>query len=73
MKYKVGDKVTIRKDLEIDKVYYMEDRMECDAFVDDMAEFIGKEVTISDNAFKYCIQEDSSMYNWTDEMFESEE
>lgn len=70
MKYKVGDKVKVRDDLEICNFYggYMYDEY--------MSHFRGKEVTIKDvsngNTF-YTIREDvSSFYRWTDEMFEDE-
>jgi hypothetical protein len=68
MKYKVGDKVRVRKDLVIDSVYggY--------SFPEGMAMFRGKVVTISKrlNNGKYYILEDNSGYawTWTNEMFE---
>jgi hypothetical protein len=68
MKYKVGDKVRVRKDLVIDSVYGG------DSFPEGMAMFRGKVVTISKrlNNGKYYILEDNSGYawTWTNEMFE---
>lgn len=68
MKYKVGDKVRVRKDLVIDSIYGE------DSFTEEMAMFRGKVVTISKilNNGKYYILEDGSEYDWswTNEMFE---
>jgi len=68
MKYKVGDKVRVRKDLVIDSVYGG------DSFTEGMAMFRGKVVTISKilNNGKYYILEDDSecAWSWTNEMFE---
>lgn len=64
MRYKVGDKVRVRKDLKEQMGYG------CQRFVDSMKKQMGKIVTISnvvDDRY-YYIQEDN--YNWTDEMFE---
>lgn len=65
MKYKVGDKVKIREDLDTDKIY---DGWGCSK---DMAQCGGKIATIvrcCDNS--YQIDVDDKIYNWTDEMFE---
>lgn len=69
--YHVGDKVKIREDLEIDECYE-----EC-CFVDDMEEFKGEIVTISeayvgkyDGKDKYHIKEDDGEFCWTNDMFE---
>ena len=65
MKYKVGDKVRVRKDLVIDSSYGRED------FVEEMKSFIGKVVTISKVIDEeYLILEDDGDYAWTEEMFE---
>lgn len=65
MKYKVGDKVRVRKDLVIDSNYGRED------FVEEMKSFIGKVVTISKVIDEeYMILEDDGDYAWTEEMFE---
>ena len=69
MKYKVGDKVRVRKDLEVGKSYYMEDDMSYDMFVESMAKWRGKIVTIERcSDYEYRIEGDT--YSWTDEMFE---
>ena len=67
-KFKVGDKVKVRKDLIVEQKYGNQ------TFVDDMKNLCGKTVTIEsviDYANYYGIKEDG--YWWTDEMFESNE
>ena len=63
MKYKVGDKVLVRKDLMVGKFYG------CDIFIDYMTCAKGKIATITslEGMCKYCI--DLCSYFWTDEMF----
>jgi hypothetical protein len=67
MKYKVGDKVRIRRDLEIGQLY---DGCLCTKGMQDLA---GKVVCITEvhkiyGNHRYCIA--SSSWYWTDEMFE---
>ena len=64
MKYKIGDKVRVREDLEVNKVYGEE------VFVSQMTPLKGKEVTISYTYSDgyYRIKEDSKGLRWTDEM-----
>ena len=65
MKYKVGDKVRIRKDLIVDKEYGNE------SFVIGMKGMLGKTVTIdsvNEGVELYRIRECG--FNWTEEMFE---
>lgn len=65
MKYKVGDKVKVKSDLEKNTSYGGK------IFVRDMAVYRGKNVEISkvhDDA--YCIKESDRAWFWTDEMFE---
>ena len=66
-KYKIGDKVKVRGDLVIDKIYGS------DSFTNGMIYFRGKEVTIETvldrDTDKYIIKE-LTEYNWTNEMFE---
>lgn len=67
MKYKVGDKVRVRSDLEIGE-YYGDDQ-----FIDEMADLRGKIVTIESvcsSNYKECYYISESIYNWTDEMLE---
>ena len=64
MKFKVGDRVRIRKDLKkgYDFKYYVADKME---------KFKGKTVTIySVNSEAYRIEEDNMNWDWTEDMFE---
>lgn len=46
MRFKVGDKVRVRKDLEAGKRYYMDDKKASDIFMFGMKEFLGEIVTI---------------------------
>lgn len=66
MKYKVGDKVKIREDLEVGKEYN-----DC-TFIIDMEKYKGKMATItyiySDDS--YDIDLDDGNWFWTDEMLE---
>lgn len=65
MKYKVGDKIKIRKDLDIDKIYGNWDCSE------DMIQYGGMIATIikcKDDSYK--IDVDDKLYSWSDEMFE---
>jgi hypothetical protein len=65
MKYKVGDKVRVRKDLVVNSYYGGAD------FVEEMKSFIGKVVTISKVIGNdYMILEDDGDYVWTNEIFE---
>ena len=67
MKYKVGDKVKIRTDLDINTVY---NGWDCSR---DMVLFGGRIATIVkcyDDS--YHIDIDNEDYNWTDKMFENE-
>nr|DAQ30436.1 MAG TPA: Nfn subunit A, Nfn subunit [Caudoviricetes sp.] len=67
MRYKVGDKVRVRSDLQISRRYgsYM--------FASGMDDYKGSVVTISkahQNLYFYCIEEDGGRWIWADEMFE---
>ena len=65
MKYKVGDKVKVRSDLQDGEIYG------CYVFSEGMKKHKGKNVTISfalDGC--YDIEEDRGKYTWTDKMFE---
>ncbi len=62
MKYKVGDKVRVRSDLEVGKNY---------GFVKGMQEYLGKEATIIfKNKYIYYLDIDENIFNWNDEMLE---
>jgi len=68
LKFKKGDRVTVRKDLVAVNKYGRT------FFVQLMEGFKGKEVTIC-GAYEYecyTIEEDSMKFNWTDEMFENQ-
>lgn len=66
MKFKVGDKARVKKDLEGDKTYGV------DSFVYGMEKYRGKIVTIIGvwNDGEYRIKEDNGDWFWTDEMLE---
>lgn len=69
-KYKVGDKVRVRDDLEVDVGYYMENGRQI-AYVSDMNKFLGKIVTISLAHISYYeIVGDDEKWCFSDEMFE---
>ena len=71
MKYKVGDKLRVKKDLKIDTAYFMEDRSGSDCIVDDMLQFSNQVAVITHcNDTFYQINLDKGAYYWTDEMFE---
>lgn len=68
MKYKVGDKVKIREDLDTDEMY---DGWDCS---EEMLQYGGKIATIvkcCDDSYKINVGD--NFYNWTDEMFEDVE
>lgn len=66
-KYKVGETVKVRDDLVVGNRYYMEDGT-WNIFVEEMKEFLGKDVKIvSTNFNQYQIE--GSSKNWADEMF----
>lgn len=64
-KYKAGDKVIVREDLVVNRLYGI------DEFVSSMEKFKGKTVTISRVTAKgeYNLEEDKYGFFWTDEMF----
>jgi hypothetical protein len=65
MKYKVGDKVRVRSDLQINGSYGAY------TFVSEMSDYKGSVVAISEVYLTcYCIEEDKGIWKWTDEMFE---
>ena len=73
MKYKVGDKVLIRRDLICGQRYYNENSQVFDIMTHYKTLFCGKVVTIGaiDERFqKYYIKENPHMFSWTDGMFD---
>lgn len=78
MKYKVGDKVRVKKDLKLCQRYYMENKKGgVNTFVPPMTDYRGQMVTISKiiNG-QYCVKECPYGTNhkpvlWTDGMFDS--
>lgn len=65
IKYKIKDKVRVRKDLKIE-VEYGDMK-----FTEEMLKYKGEEVTISEKYSRYYyINEDGGEWCWTDEMFE---
>ena len=71
MKYKIGDKVKVKDDLELGKCYFMSDAYTRDTVDSEMLRFRGEEVTIlcCTPTKKYSIREDGGEWVWTDEMF----
>ena len=69
MKYNIGDKVRIRKDLIVNEYYGKID------FIEDMKKYLGKETIIcgidyeNGKEFGYLLK-DCDLYTWTDEMLE---
>lgn len=67
MRYKVGDKVRVRKDLVVDEKY------DGEYFIENMTQYRGKTVTIYEvfeDVNRYEIKEDHEAWSWNDEMFE---
>lgn len=71
MKYKVGDKVQVRKDLNDDDEYWMEDGSQVNHATEDMVKLKSRICTIksTDNG-QYKLEEDPNNWCWTDGMFE---
>jgi hypothetical protein len=71
-KYKAGDKVVVRKDLENGCEYWNEDKTDSYCVIPSMKKFSGEIVTIKKVIGNgvYTIEEDGGMCAWTDEMFE---
>jgi len=75
LKYKVGDKVRVRKDLIEGERYSMESvtggsLMKSNSVVPQMMSLRGKEVTIEEINMVGQYKVSRSCFNWTDEMFE---
>lgn len=72
MKYKIGAKVRIRKDLVEEQFYYNEDESHGDVVNDSMLRFSGMVATIIGytDSGGYCLDIDQDRWTWTDDMFE---
>ena len=72
--YEIGEAVTVRFDLRGNVRYHMKSGPmigRSNDITDEMEEFAGKTVHISDHVCgQYWIEEDPEGWNWTDEMFE---
>ena len=64
MKFKVGDKVRVRENLEVGKDYGDYN------VVEDMKKYEGKEFIIDEVMKHYYRLKDENWYSWTDEMLE---
>lgn len=72
-KYKVGDEVRVRKDLECGKRYYNEDGITSDTVVIDMLEFAGKWCTVESITHKGKYElKDMPKWAWVDDMFDAD-
>ena len=67
MKYKVGDKVKVRKDLSLKRGYGHNDLFDVN---ETMAKLCGETVTI-ECVFSTCYHICEMGYQWTDDMFEN--
>ena len=67
MKYKVGDKVKIREDLDTNEMYGAWD---CSTNMKHCSGMIATIVRCNDDSDCYQIDVDDKCYNWSDEMFE---
>lgn len=69
MRYNVGDKVRVRKDLKAGKRYG------ADVFILDMEKYSGKTMTVDAiiSTGRYELKEDVRHWHWTDEMLEDAE
>ena len=68
LKYKIGDRVKVRSDLELYKTYSMENNPFTNTVTADMLKWQGKVVTIRHVGDQYALEEIG--YSWTDDMFE---
>lgn len=72
MRYKLGDKVTIRKDLVVKRYYFGDNTGFNVLFVKDMKKFLGRTaiiVSLCNSSYKLNI--DNGLWFWTDEMLEN--
>lgn len=71
MKYKIGDKVRVRDDIEAYKAYKMDGSEKSVWVTPEMLKFQGKILTITEiNQYgMYRVNEDNRDWNWADEMF----
>lgn len=67
MKYKVGDRVKVRKDLEVGQVYG-----DCD-FIEEMKEFRGKIMTVEKVYYSSYYLHGGGTWHWSEEMLEDVE
>lgn len=74
-KFKVGDKVRVKKDLKVGNSYYMEDKESKWVFIEEMLKYEGKVTEIEKidrvlGDYCYFIKADNGSWKWTDEMLE---
>lgn len=70
MRYKVGDVVRVRSDLDYDATYYMDDRSESNDITEEMMEKAGTLVKIEAISGGQYRVKGVRYVLWTDEMFE---
>ena len=69
MKFKIGDKVRVKNDLVVDKIYYNEDSHIADVFTPSMIEYLGN-VAVVENIHNGRYKLDISYHNFTCDMLE---
>ena len=70
MRFKVGDKVRVRTDLEAGRGYRLNDSLALLIPTNDMCAYRGKVLTISAVYHSHYITLEADRYFWTDDMFE---
>jgi hypothetical protein len=70
-KFKVGDIVMVRNDLQVGKTYYNEDGSSCDIFSNMMLNHMGKQARIAFIQFNQYYLDIDKFHGYVDEMLES--
>lgn len=73
MKYKIGDKVRVKKGLSVGKKYYMNGGSSSNTVVGSMLKYCGKVFEIGRNSYLQYELKGTDTWAWTDEMLEDVE